>query len=84
MDYDFSGLCGDQLEKLNKRLDSCKKSNVKEYDIALNVINDSAANSRRTEIRVEVENLIADTNKQISILYANCLNKVQLVLKDHL
>ena len=30
MDYDFSGLCSDQLEKLTKRLQSLNKSFVKE------------------------------------------------------
>lgn len=44
MDYDFSGLCTDQLERLNKRLMSLEKVFIKEYELALGVINNPVAN----------------------------------------
>jgi len=60
MEYDFSGLCADQLEKLRKRLESLNKLFVKEYKIALNVINNPAQHEHRGEIMVGVEDQLRD------------------------
>ncbi len=84
MDYDFSGLCADQLEALKKRLESFNKSIVKEYNLALNVINNSTANEHRGEITVEVEDLLRDQVKKTEIFYIETMNKVQKVLTRYL
>jgi len=84
MDYDFSVLCQDQLEKLNKRLSSLNKSFVKEYKLALNVINNAQANDHRTEIFTEIEDLLRDQVGKTEVLYTETLNKVQRVLRKHL
>jgi uncharacterized protein YktB (UPF0637 family) len=77
MDYDFSGLCADQIEKMRKRLESVNKSFVKEYTIGMNVINHDESNEHRGEIMVEVEDQLRDVVKKCEIFYTEALNKVQ-------
>lgn len=77
MDYDFSGLCADQIEKIDKRLASLKKAFVKEYVIALNVINNSNANEHHEEIKVRIADILNDTANKASIFYKECMNKIQ-------
>ena len=84
MDYDFSGLCSDQIEKLTKRLESLHKSFLKDYYLALNVINNSKANDNREEIFIEVSDLLHDQVSKSAIFYTETLNKVQRVLSKHL
>lgn len=84
MDYDFSGLCNDQLFKLSKRLQSLNKSFVKEYKLALNVINNAKANDHRSEIFVEIEDLLRDQVGKSEVFYTETLNKIQRVLSKHL
>lgn len=84
MDYDFSGLCADQIEKLGKRLESLKKAFIKEYVVALNVINNATANDKRGEIKTEIDDLFNDTANKASIFYTECMNKVQRVLTKNL
>lgn len=84
MDYDFSGVCADQLEKLKKRLEALNKAYIKEYKLALNVINNPVANEHRGETIVEVEDLLRDQVGKCEIFYTETLNKVQRVLAKHL
>jgi len=84
MEYDFAGLCADQLEKLDKKLSSFNKSLVKEYKFALNIINDPKANGNRPQIFQEIENILSDQLSKSVIFYTEALNKVQRVLKDNL
>ena len=84
MDYDFAGLCADQLEKLDKKLESLNKAFVKDYKFSLNIINDPVSNDNRGAIIQEIEDLLRDQVSKSSILYTETLNKVQRVLKKHL
>jgi hypothetical protein len=84
MDYDFAGLCADQLEKLDKKLESINKAFVKDYKFALNIINDPISNDHRGATIQEIEDLLRDQVSKSSILYTETLNKVQRVLKKHL
>lgn len=84
MDHDFSGLCCDQLEKLKKRLESLNKTYVKEYKMALNVINNPVSNEHRGEIMVGVEDLLRDIVGKCEIFYTETMNKVQRELAKHL
>ena len=84
MDYDFSGLCADQLEKLGKRLASINKAFVKEYRMALNVINNPKANEHGLSIFTEVEDLLRDQVGKSEIFYTETFNKIQAVLGRHL
>ena len=84
MDYDFSGLCSDQLEKLTKRLQSLNKSFVKEYKLALNVINNSVANDHRSETMIEIEDLLRDQIGKTEIFYTETFIKVQRSLGKYL
>ena len=84
MDYDFSGLCSDQLEKLSKRLTSLNKAFVKEYKLALNVINNPKANEHRSETIIAIEDLLRDQVGKTEIFYTETLNKIQRELGKHL
>ena len=84
MDYDFAGLCADQLFKLEKRLVSLNKSFVKEYQLVINVINAANSNEHRMEIMVEVEDILRDVISKNQIFYTEALNKVQRALAKHL
>jgi hypothetical protein len=84
MDYDFSGLCADQIEKLNKRLTSLNKAFVKEYKMALNVINHPVANEKRSETLIEIEDLLRDQIGKSEIFYTETFNKVQKCLSKYL
>jgi hypothetical protein len=80
MEYNFHGLCGDQLEKIEKRLESAKKSFMKEYDVALNIIETTYQKEHREEKRQDLISLFDDTKKALMILYASHLQKVMTVL----
>lgn len=84
MDYDFSGLCADQIDKLAKRLQSLNKTFVKEYKMALNVINNPQANDKRSETIIEIEDLLRDQIGKSEIFYTETLNKVQKCLGKYL
>jgi len=83
MDYDFSGLCADQLERLAKRLESLKKTFIKDYAFALNIINNPEANEKRGEIKVQVDDILNDVANKSVIFYTEAMNKVQRVLREH-
>jgi hypothetical protein len=84
MDYDFSGLCADQIAIIEKRLESMAKKFVKEYHVALNVINNSVVNEMRAEVAQEVEDVLRDTCNKSVIFFTECMNKVQRSLTKHL
>lgn len=84
MHYDFNSLYADQLEKLKKRLVNLNKSLVKEYEMVLNVINNSVANEHRSETMTEVEDLLRDAVGKCEIFYAESLNKAQRSLVKYL
>lgn len=84
MEYDFSGLCSDQLDKLQKRLVSLNKSYVKEYKIALNVINNPKEHEYRSQTIIEIEDLMRDVQNKCEIFYTEILNKIQKTLLKHL
>jgi len=84
MDYDFSGLCGDQLDKLAKRLQSLNKAFIKDYKLALNVINNPIANDHRNETILEIEDLLRDQIGKAEVFYTETLNKVQRALRKYL
>lgn len=77
MDYNFSGLCGDQMEKLGKRLESLSKAFIKEYVVALNVINNERAIENKAEIVITLENVLHDKVEETKIGFARCLNEIQ-------
>lgn len=84
MEPDFSNICADQLEVLTKRLDSLKKRNIKDYTLAMYVINNEEACENLGATLVEVADIFNDVSKSIQILYVEALNKVQRKLKEHL
>jgi hypothetical protein len=84
MDYDFSSLCADQLEKLGKRLKSLNKACLKEYEVALNVINHPAEHEHRGETMVSAEDLLNDVANKCQIFYTENMNKIQRELAKHL
>jgi hypothetical protein len=84
MEYDFSGLCADQLFILEKRLESFKKACLKEYVMALNVVNNPDEQEHRGETKVELDDIFNDASKRAQLVYTEAMNKVQRVLSKYL
>lgn len=84
MDYDFSGLCADQLFKLEKRLTALNKAYKKEYELALNVINNPQQYENRGDIMLAIDDQLRDVVSKCQIFYVEAMNKVQLELRKHL
>lgn len=84
MDYDFSGLCADQLFRLEKRLTALNKAYKKEYELALNVINHPEQYENRGEIMLQVDDHLRDVVNKCQIFYTEAMNKVQNELRKHL
>lgn len=84
MDYDFSSLCEEQLEKLQKRLTGLNKSFIKEYKIVLNVINNETEREHRSETVVEIEDILRDLYGKCDIFYTQAMGKIQSALSRHL
>lgn len=84
MDYDFSGLCADQLFKLEKRLTALNKTYKKEYELALNVINNPLQYENRGEIMLAIDDQLRDVVNKCEIFYNEAMNKVQIELRKHL
>ncbi len=84
MEYDFSGLCADQLFILEKRLESFKKACLKEYVMSLNVVNNPDEQEHRGETKVEIDDIFNDASKRAQLVYTEAMNKVQKVLGKHL
>lgn len=84
MNHDFSVLCADQIEKLEKRLKSLSKAAMRDYAIALMVINDAETNQHTSEMMLEIGDILNDVRNKTAIFYAEAFNKVQRVLSQHL
>jgi hypothetical protein len=84
MNHDFSALCADQLEKLEKRLKSLSKANIKEYLIGLHIINDETTTEHLNELMIGCADILSDANTKLTIIYTEALNKVQRCLSQHL
>lgn len=84
MEYDFSTLQADQLDKLTKRLESLNKSFVNEYKMALAIINSESQREHRKEIMVEVENKLHEVVGKCEIHYTETMNKIQRELAKFL
>jgi regulator of RNase E activity RraB len=84
MEYDFSGLCADQLFKLKKRLESMNKAFIKEYEMALNVINKKEEYDHRGETIVFCQDNLSDLVRSCETCYMQTMNKIQDQLGKHL
>lgn len=81
MDYDFAGLCADQIENLSKKIVSFNKKLSKDYVFCLNVINDPELNKRKSEIVSEINEILLSQISRVEIFYTEALNKIQRVIK---
>lgn len=84
MEYDFSTLSADQIEKLAKRLTSINKSFISEYKLALNVINSQGINDHYDEVMNELTNIFSDQVGACESLYVTTLGKVHQILRKYL
>jgi hypothetical protein len=84
MDINFSAMQCDQIEKLDKRLESLKKSFIKEYVTVLNAINDETEIEHRSETKIEIDDILNDTANKASIVYRQGMIAVQKVLTKYL
>lgn len=84
MEYDFAGLSADLLEKLEKRLQSFNKAITKDFNFALNIINDPKASENRPQINTTMSDLLNDQSNRSIIFYTETLNKIQRLIQDNL
>lgn len=84
MEYDFAGVSDDLLEKLSKRLSSFNKAVLKDFNFALNVINDTKTSENRPQINVQITDLLNDQLNKSVIFYTETFNKIQNLLKNNL
>lgn len=84
MEYDFSTLSADQIEKLAKRLTSINKSFINEYKLAMNVINSQGVNDHYDEVMNELKDIFSDQVTKCESLYVTTLGKVHQILRKYL
>jgi hypothetical protein len=84
MDYDFGGLCCDQLDKLEKRLESLRKAYLKEYRMSLNIINSTKAHEKREQIMIEIDDVLRDEINKSNVTWTRRMNEVQNILGKYL
>lgn len=83
MDYDFNGLCVDQNEKLEKKLKAICKTFLKEYIFAINIINDSDVNERRSEIKESLDQVLETASQKSRIAFQHCSNSVVEIMEKN-
>jgi len=84
MEYGFDVLCEDLLEKLQARMISFNKAVTKDFNFALNVINNYSANKARTEINVEISDILDDQHNKCILFYAETFNKIKRMLIENI
>jgi hypothetical protein len=84
MEYDFQTLFNDQLDKLDKKLTSFNKSIVKEYKIALNVINSKNEQENRNENFDKIQILLSDALCKSHGSYNKIFDNIEEILKRYL
>lgn len=84
MEYDFSSLCVDQLKIVKKKLELANKRFIKEYEFALNVINNQVQSEHRGEIMTDAESHLREVVDKCDIFYTETLKKVQRELAKFL
>jgi hypothetical protein len=84
MDYDFASLAVDQIDKIQKRLKSLNKSFIKEYKVALNVINNAVEREHRTDTIMEIEDILNAVAIKCEVVYRDALAKSHNVLERYL
>jgi len=78
--FNFSGMTCDQLEKMNRKLESFKREFINQYNIVLNVINDENLAEKIDQINTELENAFNDEIKKSNIAWTQHMNRVQGIL----
>jgi len=80
MEYDFSGLCGDQLELVEKKLTYMNKEFIKDYMNVICIINNKNANENLDKIEIILSDLLNDTSKKSGSFYIECMKKIKSYL----
>jgi hypothetical protein len=76
MDYDFSNLALSQLETLRKKLESAKKVFIKEYFLAIQVINSENLKEDYKELRERMEVVLDGAAQKSRIAFTQALNDI--------
>ena len=85
MNYDFSILCNEQREKLSKRLESLNKSYLKEYLIALNVINVSQDTAQdRNVLYLQARDILENQVSRCEVIYQKAFCEIMELLANGL
>lgn len=84
MEYDFYGLTADHTIKLKKRLESLNKTFMKEYFLALKVINSPEIHEKWGEIAVALEDKLQTAATKAEIAYRGHLNDLVTAIERYL
>ena len=83
-DHDFNPLCRDQLFLLEKKLNALHKSFVKDYNMAIHLINNPNLNKNMDDVRVEISDMLDDQLNTCVIFYTETFAKIQRALLRYL
>ena len=83
-DHDFSALCAEQSEQLEKKLTALHKSFVKDYQMAINVINNTNLNNNIADVRIEIADILNDQLNACTIFYKETFINIQRTLLRYL
>ncbi len=85
MNYDFSILCNEQREKLSKKLSSINRSFMKEYLIALNVINiDEDSNKEKNVLYLTAKDILENQVSRCEVIYQKAFGEIMELLANGL
>lgn len=84
MDYDFASICAQQSFDFKKKADKLNDNFIDNITFALNVINDAQCNEKRSEIMVELHDILNDVAGQCEIFYIEALNKCKRIIESNL
>lgn len=84
MEYNFTTLATDNLEKLETRFTKLSKLILKEYYLALEVINNRKVNDHFDEIEIQLLDIFHDAVHQSLSVWSTALKQVEIILDNHL
>jgi len=84
MEYNFSTLAADNLEKIESRFTKLSKSILKEYLLALSVINSESVNKNWETIELTISDIFHDSVHKSLINWTQSLKLIEELLGKYL
>lgn len=84
MDYNFSSISVDTIVDVEKKLRRIKENTLSDINNFIHVLNDKQVIEKRGELNTVVGDIMNDEIKKITLLFTECMNKVQRTLAQYL